>query len=176
MKQILISLCLFGVAMSVMSAEGDKRELLAEHETVAEFLGLQFKQCLGRTSLCPDQCGQSGNFATFRIIKYVNYKKHGQYGDPQGTTFVTQVDDNLGKMKLPEAQVKLLRALQKGDFVRLDWHHDYVTTGGSSSPERPLIRVVKLSVAEARQLAGDTALEASPAKPEPSAPQRPSPR
>ncbi len=158
MKRILLIVCLFGVVTGAMAAEGDKRELLSEHETVAEFLGLQYKQCLGRTSLCPDKCGSSGNVATFRIIKYLSYKKPGKYGDPQGTTFVTQVDDNLGKLKLPEEQVKLLRALQKGDFVRLDWHHDYVTTGGSSSPERPLTRVVKISEAEARQL------EAAPAK------------
>ena len=164
MKLLFISLALVAVAMCAVGADGEKRELLAEQETVAEFLGLQYQQCRGLTSLCPDQCSSSGNVAKSRIIKYLIYKKPGEYGDPQVPEFVTQVDDNLGKLKLPGEQVKLLRALQKGDFVRLSWRHDYVTKDGSSSPERPLTRVHKLSKAEARQLAGETPLEAAPVK------------
>lgn len=154
MKMFLISLCFLCSAMGAVAAEGEKRELLAEQETVAEFLGLHYQQCRGRTSLCPDKCGNSGNVAKFRIIKYLSYKKPGEYGDPQVPEFVTQVDDNLGKLKLPDEQVKLLRALQKGDFVQLSWRHDYVTKSGSSSPERPLTQVGKLSEAEAQKLAG----------------------
>lgn len=165
MKPILFSLCWLSLAMCALGVDAERRELLAEQETVAEFLGVQYQECRGLTALCPDKCGGSGNFARFRIIKYLIYKKPGEYGDPQVPEFVTQVDDNLGKLKLPVDQVKLIRVLQKGDYVRLSWRHDYVTKDGTSQPERPMTRVEKLSKAEAGQLAGDTRLEATPAKP-----------
>lgn len=157
MKNILLSLWILGVALSAGGAEREKRELLAEQETVAEFQGLHYQQCMGMTSLCPDKCGNSGNMARFRIIKYLVYKKPGEYGDPQVPEFLTQVDDNLGKLKLPAEQVKLIRELKRGDFVRLHWRHEYVTKEGSSSPERPLTHLEKIPAAEAKRLAGDPA-------------------
>ena len=147
-----------GFVNSTQAAE--KRELLAKQETVAEFTGLKFQKCRGLTSLCPDKCGNSGNVAKFRIIKYLVYEKPGQYGDPQVTEFLTQVDDNLGNLKLPQEQVELLRALKPGDFVRLAWRHDYVTKDGASSPERPLTKVEKLTEAAAAKLAGEVPLKA----------------
>lgn len=162
MKHLLIGWCLLGVA--ALASAGEKREVLAQNETVAEFQGLAYHRCMGMTSLCPDGCGSSGNVAKFRIIKYLVYKKLGQYGDPQGPEYVTQVDDNLGKLKLPVHQVEIIRGLKKGDFVRLNWQHEYVTKDGSSSPERPLTMIEKISAKDAKKLVGDTPLEAAPKK------------
>jgi hypothetical protein len=139
-------------------AAGDKRELLSKHETVAEFTGLRYQQCRGLTTMCPDKCGSSGNFAHFRIIKYLAYEKPGQYGDPKGEEFVTQVDDNMGRVKLPAAQAELFKTLKPGDFVKLSWRHDYVTNANGSSPERPLTKVEKVTEDEAKKLAGDAPL------------------
>jgi len=162
MKQLLICWCLLGVAALASGAE--KRELLARQETVAEFLGLQYRQCRGMTSLCPDKCGSSGNFARFRIVKYLVYEKPGQYGDPKQEEFIVQVDTNLGQLKLPDAQAKLIRDLKPGDFVRLAWRHDYVTKDGSSFPERPLTAIEKITREGAKKLVGDTPLNAVPGK------------
>lgn len=145
----------------------EKRELLARHETLAEFTGLQFHRCRGLTSLCPNQCGHSGNLATFRIIKYLAYEKPGQYGDPQQEQFQVLIENNLGQSQLPAAQAETLKNLKPGQYVRLAWRHDYVTNNGGSSPERPLTRIEKLTPEQAAKLAGDTPLQA------PKAPQTP---
>ena len=157
MKPLLIACCLLSAATLAWGAE--KRELLARQETVAEFRGLHYQQCRGLTGLCPDKCGSSGNMARFRIVKYLVYEKPGEYGDPKQEEFIVQVDDNLGKLKLPQAQVKLIRDLKPGDFVRLAWRHDYVTRDGSSFPERPLTAVEKLTHEQAKKLAGDMPLK-----------------
>jgi len=162
MKTLLIVWCLLGAA--VLAFAGEKRELLAQNETVAQFEGLEYHRCMGLTSLCPDRCGSSGNVGKFRIIKYLVYKKPGQYGDPKVPQFVVQVDDNLGNLKLPVQQAETIRTLKKGDFVRLNWRHDYVTNNGGASPERPLTAIEKITAAEAKKLAGDTPLEAAPGK------------
>jgi hypothetical protein len=162
MKSLLIACCLLGVTALAPGAE--KRELLARQETVAEFQGLHFQQCRGLTTLCPDKCGSSGNMARFRIVKYLVYEKLGQYGDPKQEEFIVQVDTNLGQLKLPDAQVKLIRDLKPGDFVRLAWRHDYVTNNGGSSPERPLTAIEKLTPEAAKKLVGDTPLKSQKPK------------
>jgi hypothetical protein len=97
--------------------------------------------------------------ARFRIVKYLVYEKPGEYGDPKQEEFIVQVDDNLGKIKLPDVQVKIIRDLKPGDFVRLSWRHDYVTNNGGSYPERPLTAIGKLTTEEAKKAVGDTPLK-----------------
>jgi hypothetical protein len=157
MKLLLIGWCLLGA--TVLASGAEKRELLARQETVAEFQGLHYQQCRGLTTLCPDKCGSSGNFARFRIVKYLVYEKPGQYGDPKQEEFIVQVDDNLGQLKLPAQQVGIIRGLKPGDFVRLAWRHDYVTNNGGSYPERPLTAIEKLTPEAAKKLVGDTPLK-----------------
>lgn len=112
------------------------RETLAEHDTLATFEGLSYRECMGMTALCPDRCGHSGHFASFAIDEYKAYRKPGQYGDPITETFIIQVDDNLGQSKLPLDQKAVLDSLKPGSKVHLAWKHDYVTKGNASSPER----------------------------------------
>ena len=57
--------------------------------------------------------------------------------------------------KRPKGDPKILetvKSLKKGDLVLLSWHHDYVTKDGASSPERPLVKLGKISESEAGEL------------------------
>ena len=69
---------------------------------------------------------------TFHIIAYESYEKPGQYGDAQQT--VQRFTDLEGDHAATVAK------LNKGDKVKLEWDHNYVTrteNGGESKyPER----------------------------------------
>ena len=133
-----------------------KRELLAENQTVAQFTALAYQRCMGMTALCPDNCGDSGDFATFQITAYLKYNKLGQYGDDPAKTYTFQVNDNHGTLKIPQDYAAKVRVLKPGDYVLLNWNHEYVTieeNGASSSgPERPLTKVEPITKAEADKL------------------------
>ena len=143
--------------------KAEKRELLAKHQTVAQFDGVEYHRCLGMTTLCPDKCGSSGDMASFRIHKYLAYEKPGQYGDEKQKQYSFLVEDNMKNLKVPEAIRDTVKSLKKGDLVLLDWQHDYVTKDGSSSPERPIKKLEKITREEAVKLTGG--LEELPALP-----------
>lgn len=122
----------------------EKRELLSVHETEAKFEGLRQHVCMGRTALCPDDCGHSGRMAVFTITKYLRYDRPGEYGDEKQLSFHVLVEDNHGNQKIPSAQRDAIHALKPDVAVRLDWNHDYVTRDGSSFPERVITRIEPL--------------------------------
>ena len=139
-------------ALAADKTKGEKRELLASHETLAVFDGVEYQLCKGLTALCPDKCGNSGEFANFTIKKYLKYEKRGEYGDPEQTTYSVQVS---GYDKKPKGDPKILetvKGLKKGDYVLLSWHHDYVTSDGASSPERPIVKLEKIDGDKAKEL------------------------
>lgn len=125
--------------------EPSKVETLARHETVAEFRGTNYHRCMGLTSLCPDRCGESGTLATFKIVSYLNYEKLGEYGDPKCGEFAFLVENNMKHTKVPADTLAAINSLKAGDFVLLSWKHDYVTSQGGSSPERPITRLEKIA-------------------------------
>ncbi|QOV89512.1 hypothetical protein [Humisphaera borealis] len=136
----------------------EKRELLSSHRTVANLVAVEDRKCRGLTSLCPDQCGHSGKFASFAIVAYLDYQKPGKYGDPKGKDFMFQVEDNHKKPRIPTELAGKLADLKPGDYVLLDWNHDYVTRteaggGSTSSPERPVVKLEKITKEEADKLA-----------------------
>ncbi|MCX6997826.1 MAG: hypothetical protein NTV49_12255 [Kiritimatiellaeota bacterium] len=118
---------------------------LARHETVAEFRGTNYHRCLGRTALCPDQCGESGAAASFKVTKYLSYKKLGEHGDPKCDQFAFMIEGNMKNPKVPSAIRDVVRMLAKGDLVFLSWNHDYVTVDGSSGPKRPIVKLEKIA-------------------------------
>ena len=139
-----VSLVLAGVADG--GAQGaEKVETLARHETVAEFQGTNYHRCMGLTSRCPDECGESGALATFKIVNYLAYEKIGEYGDPKCDEFTFLVEDNLKHPKVPADIHAAVNSLKKGDFVLLSWNHDYVTSDGGSAPVRPLTKLEKIA-------------------------------
>lgn len=126
-------------------AAKESRELLSSHEVVARFTGLTDHVCLGRTSLCPDKCGESGKLATFAIVKYVRYEKSGEFGDPKQEQFLVLIEDTMKNPKVPAAIRDAILELKPGDLVDLKWNHDYVTRDGSKFPERPILKIAPLS-------------------------------
>lgn len=122
-----------------------KVETLSRHETVAEFRSTNYHRCMGLTSLCPDQCGESGTLATFKIVNYLNYEKLGEYGDPKCDEFSFLVENNMKHPKVPADTLAAINSLKAGDFVLLSWKHDYVTSQDGSSPERPITRLEKIA-------------------------------
>jgi hypothetical protein len=161
MKRCYLVSALCGVALSAMTvstargadkAPGEKRELLAVHETLAVFDGVEYQLCRGMTALCPDKCGNSGEFANFAVKKYLKYKKNGEYGDPEQQSFQVQISD-FDKKPLGDPKIlQTVKGLKKGDYVLLSWNHDYVTKEGTSSPERPLVKLEKIEKAKAEAL------------------------
>ena len=150
---------LTAINASMSGPNDEKRERLANHETLAVFEGVDYRLCKGLTALCPDKCGQSGEFANFTIKKYLKYEKLGQYGDPKQTDFLVQISDF---NKNPKGDPKILatvKGLKKGDFVLLSWHHDYVTKEGASSPERPIVKLEAISKKKAEELSAPAATE-----------------
>ncbi len=137
------------------AAPKEERQLLSSHDTVATFEGLSDHRCRGATGLCPDRCGSSGKLATFKITKYLGYEKPGEYGDPKQDKFMLLIEDNLKNAKVAEPILKAITALKPGDSVRLKWNHDYVTRGGSKSPERPIVSLTTLTPEEAEKAAAD---------------------
>ena len=120
---------------------GEKRKRLSSHDTEARFLGIKDHRCMGLTALCPDRCGHSGKLARFEILKYISFRKSGEYGDPKQKEFVILIEDNEGNPKVSEKTLEAIRALKSGEEVRLKWNHDYVTREGSSFPERHITEV-----------------------------------
>jgi hypothetical protein len=149
----------FTLSAGADQPKGEKRELLANHETLAVFDGVNYRQCMGRTALCPDKCGHSGEFATFAIKKYLKYEKPGQYGDPEQTSFLVQVSDYSKKPKGDPKILETVKGLKKGDFVLLSWHHDYVTREGASFPERPIVKLEKIAADKAKALLSTPAVK-----------------
>ncbi len=145
MRRTLYSLFLLILITAVIYAfrDTDQRQVLSKHETTAVFMGIQEQQCLGRTALCPDKCGDSGQKAVFSIFEYISYEKPGQYGDPKQEIF--QILTRSGnKPKIPPHILKKIEKLNAGDTVFLSFSHDYITTKeGSQMPERIITKLTK---------------------------------
>ncbi len=169
---MLSALTVLGLTAAPARAE-ETRELLSLHDTVAVFEGISLHRCLGRTALCPDRCGDSGNLAKFRILGYLDYQKPGEYGDKQQGAFSFLVDDTLKQLHIPAAFADIVRALKPGDRVRLVWRHDYVTRkdGGTEMkfPDRPLQTIEPLTPEQAEALLNPKPVAPAPQSPAASA-------
>ena len=130
------------------------RQLLSRHKTTATYGGqeegresmLKVRQWFGTgalrhrrvhafTQVFPPRPNKM--WETFHIVAYESYEKPGQYGDAQQT--VQRFTD------LDGAHAATVAKLSKGDKVRLEWDHNYVTrseNGGESKyPERVITMI-----------------------------------
>lgn len=122
-------------------AELPSGELLSDHVAEAEFTGMIHRKCRFLTSLCPDKCDHARDFAVFRIVKYLDYRKPGKYGDEKQEQLMVDVNP-AHKPILQSADIlKKISALKPGDRVVLHWAHYYMHRNSSSFPERPVISV-----------------------------------
>ena len=164
MARLLLALfVLFASVASVATAYADdekkdaakesKMKTLAVHRTIAKYEGAPYRLCRGRTARCPRECGDSGEFATFKIVDYLEYKKPGKYGDPKQTQFRFQISDFNRKPKGDPQLTKIAADLQEGDLVLLEWRHLYgEVQPGLISPTRPVSKLKKLTEEEAKAL------------------------
>ena len=155
MKKCILAVCLglagfWGVqaedssiaAPERINEQGDAKlpsgELLSDHVAEAEFTGMIHRKCRFLTSLCPDRCDHARDFAVFRIVKYLDYRKPGKYGEEQ-----LMVDVNPAHKPILQGAdiLKKVSALKPGDRVVLHWAHYYMHRDSSSFPERPVISV-----------------------------------
>ena len=120
------------------------RKILSKHITTSTYEGAQFRRCRGRTGRCPENCGNSGEFAKFTINEYIKYEKPGKYGDPKQKQYLIQISDFHKKPKGDADILKVIKGITKGDKVHLAWNHYYVTRKGSSFPERVVKELKKL--------------------------------
>jgi len=172
LTRTLISTCLAASILSVaaFAAEAEKSpeayvgqmpdndnlKVLAEHKVIATFQDVKFRRCMGRTGMCPDRCGSSGEFANFKITDYLHYKKNGKYGDEKQKTYMVQVTDFHRKPKGDPALGAYIKTLEAGDLVVIEWKHLYgEVRPGVSSPVRPLLLLKKIDKAEAKRLIED---------------------
>jgi hypothetical protein len=149
---ILAALAVLGLTSGPVRGAEDGRKTLSEHDTVAVFDGTRARQCMGLTTLCPNDCGHSGTMASFTIKGYVRYVKDGEYGDPKTNRFMFLVEDNKKNLKVSKEIADTVTSLKPGDLVCLKWKHDYVTKDRSSFPERPITQIQKLTAEEAEKM------------------------
>ncbi len=125
-------------------------DVLAEHHVIARFDGAPYRLCRGRTARCPQRCGDSGEFATFTVLKYVEFKKHGKYGLKQ-QQYRFQISDFDRKPKGDPKLAKIASGLAIGDKVVLKWEHLYgEIKPGLISPTRPITELRKATAEEAK--------------------------
>ncbi len=127
----------------VVMQEYKGAELLSQHETIATLKDVQFYRCPGMTALCPDKCGDSGEFAIFEIEEYTDYKKPSEYGDEKQTEFRIQLTD-FNKDDLDNPVAEAADDLDIGDRVKLNWSHLYVDENGNKFPVRVVTRLTEI--------------------------------
>jgi hypothetical protein len=133
--------------------DNDKLEVLSEHKVIATFREVKYRRCMGRTGMCPDRCGNSGNFANFEITDYLHYKKEGKYGDEKQKTYTIQISDFHREPKGDPALLAYAETLEGGDLVIIEWKHLYgEVEPGVKSPVRPLLLLKKIDKGEAKRL------------------------
>lgn len=125
-------------------------ELLSDHVAEAKFTGVIRRQCMLRTALCPDKCDHAKDFAAFRIIKYLDYRKPGKYGDEKQENLMIDVNPAHKPILQGAGILKKIAALKPGDKVVLHWSHYYMRRDSGSFPERPVISIRPLPSSEAK--------------------------
>jgi hypothetical protein len=118
-------------------------EVLSSHKTIAEYAGVEHRECMFLTSLCPDRCNHPKDFARFKIVSYEAYEKKDEYGDEQKTTFAVDINPAARDNRQDAAILERIKNLAVGQKIKLFWEQIYVTQDGSQFPER-IIRSLEL--------------------------------
>lgn len=130
-------------------SEEEKRELLAEYDTISRYEGISFVRCQGLTLFCPHQCDGSGEVATFTIVQSI---QQGGKQSRRQKGFGIRVSDFYRKPIGSPEILKTVRSLNQGDLVRLSWRREYVTTDRSGSSKTSILKLEKV---ESKSDAGD---------------------
>jgi len=125
---------------------------LARHDLLAQFVEIRHQPCLFKTSLCPDRCGHACDVAVLKTAGYFAWEKFSKYGEaPQGT-FYYKVSPAKTDEATDEKIQNQLKGLQPGQWVKLEWEHQYLVNDHGSYPARPITHLTLLTPEAAKAL------------------------
>jgi hypothetical protein len=96
-----------------------KKEYSTYHTFKAVFKGIKYNKCLGRTAMCPVDCGSSGNFANFKILKYENLEGGGLARRERLKKYTIQTSD-YHKNSFNNPNTKFIDKLKPNDEVDIE--------------------------------------------------------
>tara|TARA_B110000879_G_scaffold188474_1_gene251166 strand:+ start:764 stop:1156 length:393 start_codon:yes stop_codon:yes gene_type:complete len=104
-----------------------KNDFSTYHRFKAIFKGIEYNKCLGRTALCPIDCGSSGDFATFKILKYEKLEGDGLTRKEQLKKYTIKISDYY-KNSFNDPNTKFIYKLERNDEVDIEVVFIYDTT------------------------------------------------
>ncbi len=140
---------------TVLTEEALTKPFTSSHVFTAEFEGVHFHTCMGLTSLCPEECGSSGNMATFKVLDYQAFVVNGQGGTEKLDSYHLLISDYY-KKELDEPYVPFINTLEPGDIVNIHLEYVYDTTQSTVRTVENLVSIKKKVIdAHGSQLALD---------------------
>ena len=150
--------CLIGATCFMVAAPEPEPQYhqgintLARHDLLAQFVEIRHQPCLFKTSLCPDRCGHACDVAVLKTAGYFAWEKFSKYGEaPQGT-FYYKVSPAKTDEATDEKIQNQLKGLQPGQWVKLEWEHQYLVNDHGSYPARPITHLTLLTPEAAKAL------------------------
>jgi hypothetical protein len=104
-----------------------KNEFSTYHKFKAVFKGIDYNKCKGRTAMCPIDCGNSGNFATFKKLKYEKLEGDGLARREQLKKYTIKTS-NYYKDSFDDPNTKFIDKLKLNDVVDIEVVFIYDTT------------------------------------------------
>lgn len=155
-KSVLIVLSLIIMSNFIIDQEGKNRlqtskgstiqgkPFTSTHIFIAQYEGSKFYTCLGRTAACPRDCENSGNMATFKVLKYIKFIPNSQSGTEKLQVYSIRTSDYY-KKDLTDKYVSVIKKLKKGDVVTLHIEYIYDTTKDAIYAIQKVVSITKKS-------------------------------
>ncbi len=121
----------------------EQRDRIYTYTSTASFLAKRHLPCRHMTSECPNNCGHAKDVFAFRL-DHLNVHENKDSPSLQWCTPVEQGSEHMVPSCDLEKFSSVANLLIPGDKVKLDWNHDYVTAGGCSCPQRPVVTLAKV--------------------------------
>jgi hypothetical protein len=117
-----------------------KNEFSTYHTFKAVFKGIEYNKCMGRTAMCPIDCGSSGNFATFKILKYEKLEGDGLTRREKLKKYTIKTSDYY-KNSFNDPNIKFIDKLKRNDKVDIEVVFTYDNT---TSVVRTIEKVISI--------------------------------
>jgi hypothetical protein len=117
-----------------------KNEFSTYHTFKAVFKGFEYNKCMGRTAMCPIDCGSSGNFATFKILKYEKLEGDGLTRREKLKKHTIKTSDYY-KNSFNDPNIKFIDKLKRNDKVDIEVVFTYDNT---TSVVRTIEKVISI--------------------------------
>jgi len=121
-----------------------KKPYTSVHIFTAIFEGITFHNCMGRTSSCPEKCGESGNLANFKVKAYKDFIVNGEAGTVKLSEYSILISDYY-KKDLKKPFVNEIKNLKKGDEVVIHLEYIYDTSKSAVQTVENLVKITKTS-------------------------------